>query len=136
MINKQNKNKQILEKKKIFSVCKYGFCTSHFQICESFDKFCFHLVFAAKIFDFCASLGDAGTGVPARKLHTRPGYINTCIVPGLIALCPISLQLNSLRLKKVFHCTLYIYHIDLIHHPVMTKAKHVSLFLTFSHMNL
>ena len=63
----------------IFSVCKYGFGTSRFQICESFDKFCFHLVFAPNIFDFCASLCDAGT----RKLYTRPRYINTHIIPGL-----------------------------------------------------
>ena len=58
--------------------------TSPFQIRVSFDKFCSHL-FTAKIYDFCASLGDACTWVPARKLHTRPGYINTRIFPGLFA---------------------------------------------------
>ena len=36
-----------------------------------------------QIFDFCASVGDAGTQVLARKLHTRPRYINTRIVLGL-----------------------------------------------------
>ena len=44
MINKFQKNL-------IFSVCKYGFGTSSFQICERFDNFvvCFHLAFVAKI---------------------------------------------------------------------------------------
>ena len=51
---------------------------------EFLDKFCFHFVFTAKNFDFWASLGDAGTQVPAWKLHTQPGYINTRIFPGLL----------------------------------------------------
>ena len=77
MINK-------FKKKMILNMCKYGFGISRIQICERFDKFCFHFVFVAKFFDFCASLGDTGTRVPARKSHTRPGYINTRIVPGLV----------------------------------------------------
>ena len=35
---------------------------------------------------------DPGTWVPARELHTRPGYINTRILPGLV---PISLELSE-----------------------------------------
>ena len=50
-----------------------------------------------QIFDFCASLGDAGTRVPARKLHTRPGYINTRIVPGLVYYT----RIKDLNLPKI-----------------------------------
>ena len=72
----------------IFSVCKYGFGTSRFQICESFDKFCLHLVFAAKIFDFCASLCDVGTRpeiIYPTRVHKylyspRPSWHLPCIL--------------------------------------------------------
>ena len=41
------------------------------------------IIFALKIFAFCGNLGDAGTWVPALKLHNVPGYINTRILTGL-----------------------------------------------------
>ena len=59
----------------------YEFGTSRFQICKSPDKSI--LLLPRKIFDFCARYDDAGTRVPARKFHTRPGYINTRIFTGL-----------------------------------------------------
>ena len=59
----------------------YEFGTSRFQICKSPDKSI--LLLPRKIFDFCARYDDAGTRVPARKFHTRPGYINTRIFTAL-----------------------------------------------------
>ena len=68
-----------------------------FRYVRGSTNFVSMFVFAAKIFDFCASLGDAGTRVPARKLHTRPGYINTRIVPGLFASCQILSERLNLK---------------------------------------
>ena len=83
MIKKNNK-KQTSEKLD-FSVYKFvvwGYIL--LSDMQEFQQILFPFVFAAKIFDFCASLGDMGARVPTRKLHTRPGYINTLIFPGLI----------------------------------------------------
>ena len=40
-----------------------------------------NLVF--QLLRFQRKLGDAGIQVPAPELHTRPGYINTCLLTGL-----------------------------------------------------
>ena len=77
MINK-------FEKNWIFSVCKFMVLVHlafRYARSKSFDKFCFRLVSAAKIFDFCTSLGDAGTWVPTRKLHSPTRVHNHLYIP-------------------------------------------------------
>ena len=83
MTNEQNHDKPSF-RKKCFLVCVMVLVHLAFRYERVSTNFVSILFSLQNSFDFCASLGDVGTRVPTRKLHTRPGYINTRIVPGLV----------------------------------------------------
>ena len=67
-----------------FSVCKFMVLAQFaFEICESLNKVHLHLEICSEKSLFLCKPNDAGNRVPARKLFTRPGYINTRILTGL-----------------------------------------------------